>query len=696
MIYSSFSFGKLEAIYYMENEILDFMLVPSNRKDDILPEKLDGFKNPEPMLQLTIDGDPQSVPYAQGMSMRNSGTAMKLRVNSQRVSENGGFKMVETEFSGSHGEVCTHFLSGQDNFLRSWVTVKNTSEKLFTLTNLQSFSMCNISPFEPGSAVNCLRYHKFNAFWSCEGRLESTDFEDACLEVGWSGFTAKNMLIKQVGSMPVKKNFPFLAVEDKKHGVTWAAELEWSGSWQMEVYRRSSHVSISGGLADYEEGHWCKELAPGETLTTPPAYITAVNGGIDEACDALLEAHKDNLIIVNEAERELAPMYNEYCDTWGAPTYDKVKLQLESLKDLGLSYFIIDAGWYHDSDWYDKIGDWEYSELRFPGGMKNAADLIKSYGMIPGVWFEFEVAGLKSKFPANHPDLIIKRNNHPVIAGDRLFLDMTKEDSQKYLDKRVIDFLSDNGFGYIKVDYNETCGMGFDGYESFGEGLRQGILGTHNFFDRMRRRIPGLVIEICASGGHRLEPAMLKRGSMASFSDAHETTDIPLIAADLQRLILARQSQIWATIREEDSVRRIIYSITAAMHGRLCLSGKIWALDSKRRDVIKEGVEFYKSVVHIIRDGVSRIIRNGVKSYLEPSGWQLTVRKTRNSALLVFHAFAIGDLQDISIPLTGFEDMKIKSIYAEDGTRAEWNGKTLDLKINGDFSGIAIYCYSGT
>jgi alpha-galactosidase len=50
------------------------------------------------------------------------------------------------------------------------------------------------------------------------------------------------------------------------------------------------------------------------------------------------------------------------------------------------------------------------------------------------------------------------------------------------------------------------------------------------------------VIENCASGGHRLEPSFMGLTSMASFSDAHETRDIPVIAANLHRLIQPRQS----------------------------------------------------------------------------------------------------------------------------------------------------------
>jgi alpha-galactosidase len=63
------------------------------------------------------------------------------------------------------------------------------------------------------------------------------------------------------------------------------------------------------------------------------------------------------------------------------------------------------------------------------------------------------------------------------------------------------------------------------------------------FVQSIKREIPGIVIENCASGGHRLETKMMSISSMASFSDAHECPEIPIIAANLHRTILPRQSR---------------------------------------------------------------------------------------------------------------------------------------------------------
>ncbi len=55
----------------------------------------------------------------------------------------------------------------------------------------------------------------------------------------------------------------------------------------MELYRRDDQLSLSGGLADREFGHWFKNLAPGETFTSPLAYVTTVKGNFDDLCQRL-------------------------------------------------------------------------------------------------------------------------------------------------------------------------------------------------------------------------------------------------------------------------------------------------------------------------------------------------------------------------------------------------------------------------
>ena len=155
----------------------------------------------------------------------------------------------------------------------------------------------------------------------------------------------------------------------------------------------------------------------------------------------------------------------------------------------------------------------------------------------------------------------------------------------------------------------------------------------------MKEEIPDLVIENCSAGGHRLEPSMMKLCSMASFSDAHETTAIPLIAANLHRVIRPEQSQIWAVLRAADSKERIEYSLAATFFGRMCLSGDIYDLTDEQWAVVDEGIEFYKKAADIIKNGKTIVHRVESTSYNNPKGQQLLIRKYENKRLAILHRF---------------------------------------------------------
>jgi alpha-galactosidase len=198
----------------------------------------------------------------------------------------------------------------------------------------------------------------------------------------------------------------------------------------------------------------------------------------------------------------------------------------------------------------------------------------------------------------------------------------------------------------------------------------------------MRKELPDLVIEICASGGHRLEPAMLALASMASFSDAHESPEIPIIAANLHRLILPRQSQIWAVLHASDSPQRLIYSLASGFLGRLCLSGEIDELDEKQWTLIQEIIRFYNQVAPIIKNGKSRLYQRIGLSWQYPQGAQAVLRTSidNRQALLVAHSFAKPLPTEIVVDLPSGNWRIVGALP----------GKNIDSKINGNKLGVQL------
>jgi alpha-galactosidase len=654
------------------------------------------------LVQVKLLGDPVAG-FSQGLTMRNSRTVSDLRFAGQQEEKNeNGTTVVtrlEAERGNAGGYACEHRLTWREGTQAFTVQTvfRNTGSQPLTLEMLSSFSLMGLSPFAVDDAPEQLFTHRFRSYWAAEGRHERLPVEALHLERSWSGHSAHSERFGQAGSMPVRGFFPWAALEDGQVGVLWGAALAVPGSWQMEFYRRDDCLALSGGLADREYGHWMKTVEPGESFASPVAYVATVQGDLDDLCARLVEMQQVDLMPVPVVEEDLPVIYNEYCYSWGNPNHADLVAMADRLRGSGVKYLVIDAGWYRGDEgvWSLGQGDWLPNQNLFPEGIGATARAIRERGLVPGLWFEMEVTGDQSPRYTD-TEHILKRDGLPVTAGGRHFWDFRDPWVEAYLGERVIGLLRDAGFGYIKVDYNETIGIGCDGAESPGEGLRQHLAGVERFFDRMRAEIPDLVVENCSSGGHRLEPSFMTRVSMASFSDAHETLDIPIIAANLHRLILPRQSQVWAVLHPEDPPQRFAYLLAGGFLGRLCLSGDIARLSSEQWGLTLEAIEFYRQAAPVIDRGTSRVVQAIGESWRHPRGAQVVLRIANDGerVLVVCHSFGEPLPEEIRAPLPG--DWEVETVFprgAAGGIAAD--GEELRVMVDGPFEAKAAILKKG-
>ncbi|MDA3963590.1 MAG: alpha-galactosidase [Planctomycetota bacterium] len=711
-VHADINCGAITARYLINEDsgAIGLQLIPTAKLDQVVERRTDLLMEPEiralpehwhgikpwavdPLVQVCCKGDGLSGGFAQGLTMRGAGTTGALKFVKQEVDKDKDSIRVNTLLENETGLRARHVLNWHqgDSFVRVHTVLINSSEDDRTIDMVSSFNLSGVTPFAPDAACDRLVAHRFRSAWSVEGRLISEPIEQLELERSWSGHGVRCERFGQIGSMPVRGWFPACAVEDTQAGVTWGAHLAWSGSWQLELYRRDDCLSVSGGLADHEFGHWRKTLTGGERLTTPTAILTVVVGDVDDCCHALVQSQNAAANEAPASEQDLPILFNEWCTTWGDPSHDNLCTIADTIKDLGLRYLVIDAGWYRpeQGDWGSAHGDWNPSPALFPDGLAATAAAIRERGLIPGLWFEMETIGPTSE-AYGKIDRQLQRDGVPVTAGGRRFWDLRQDECHDYLAEKVIARLRDDGFGYIKVDYNETIGLGADDPDSVGEGLRQHVLGVHRFFRRMRSELPDLVIENCSSGGHRLEPLMLGLTAMSSFSDAHEGRDIPIVAANLHRLMLPRQSQIWAVLHGADDQQRLHYSLAATMLGRMCLSGDIWTLDAKQMDTVRSATAFYQQAAPIIAHGRSHRFGPAVTSYRAPKGHQVMLRESADGsqALLVAHGFAKAPGQ-VSLELPSGKRWTVRETFADLGSEVYASGTKLTLGGLHDWTGMA-------
>lgn len=636
------------------------------------------------LVQLHLSKHARS--RSNGNTMKYSESSDLLKFESQDVITENSKKTIKTVLAAMEYKVIhkVTYVSGYDGLILETEFV-NIGDKPLTLEMLSSFSLDNISIFCDDDGRDSYYLHRFLSGWSMEGKHICQSIEELNLGKSWVGAFYETEKFGCIGSWNVGRYFPTAALEDRKHGVIWAVQLAHNSSWQMELTRNKDSLSLSGGLADVDFGAWKKSVAPGESFSAPSAYVSTVCGDIYDACNSVVSMQK----IACEAygEKGLPICFNEFCASWGKPTQEKMLSYAETLKNKGVKYIVIDAGWSEECiEGQVGNGTWKPNRNIFPD-MKKMCSQIREMGMIPGIWMEFEVTTEGSSvYDKKYDDMKLKRDGVVINqAGWRTFWDFRREDVQKRMTETVIDFLKEYGFGYIKVDYNGNIGLGCDGAESLGEGLRQHLDAVAELFKKIKREIPDIIIENCASGGHRSEPKMIGLSALTSFSDAHECVEIPYIAANLHNLMLPRQELIWATLRKEDSPQRLIYQMASVFLGRMCLSGDITELSGKQWKIVNEAIDFYKSVESVIADGTTKIYGNRGNDIVYPTGTQVVVRSNEKYILIVYHAFeSAGKTQPIKLD---YETKISKSFY---GDNIIISGKEVTIKRSDDFSAGAI------
>lgn len=644
-------FDGIDAVYATgESGSTAFTIVPSSMAEKMKEKRLlnlgtpYGHVRPEPMVQVALSGDSPSRDFSAGISLRNTETALSLRMERQETEETADYKEVRTYlFSESAHIRAVHYLRQNKGCvaLECKTEIINAGEEDKYLEYLASFSVSCISPFWEENDPDTIYLHRIRNNWSGEGRLDSLPVSRFAMEDSTSCFGYRMERFGQAGNMPARGFLPFVAIEDKAANVTWAASMEAPESWLIEAGHHNCSLHMSGGISDFNWGHWRKLLKGGERFVTRTAYLTVEKGDLQSACNDLTLARLPHVRFA-ACEEDLPLVYNDFLYSDSKPTLENVIKQLPFLRECGVKYFVVDDGWYYDSDKKRCfLGDWTVNEERFPGGLKAFSDKVREYGMTAGIWYEFENV-TKGAPVSQKSELFHTRDGKLIRHEDRMFLDFRKPETLEFLRENVIARMKNSGIGYVKIDYNENIGLGADGAESYGEALRGHMEKVIEFYREIRREIPDIVIEVCSSGGMRHEPLFLTLGDMQSFSDLCEHPSGAVAACDLHRFLLPRQMQVWAVIRAHYSDERIRYTLAQGMLGRMCLSGDLEELSDAQKELVKEGCRFYEKIKFMLKEGITKKIDTaGVTSLRFPHAAFSLTRISKDGAYALLYAFRL-------------------------------------------------------
>lgn len=376
---------------------------------------------------------------------------------------------------------------GAGDVVGARMTLTNTGPAPLAIDNLASL----VLPL-PGWASEAVH---FTGRWAGEMQTTTMPIAGAQASVsrgGRPGFGGGNWLVVQS------------AGADADNGRMIGVHLAWNGDHDRLLERTADGAAGLRIGCRLDPGEVV--LAPGASFTTPDAmfaFSTAGRNGLRAAFHAHLRAD----VLPGRAAWEPRKVH---LNSWEALAFDLDEARVLGLiahaADIGVERFVLDDGWFSGRrDDTTSLGDWTPDTARFPNGLAPLAAACAARGLDFGLWIEPEMVSPDSDLYRRHPDWCLHIPGQPrPTQRCQLVLDLTRPEVADHVFESLDRLLAPGSIAYLKWDHNREL------FPAAGKGHAQ-ALAVLALLDRLRAAYPALEIESCASGGGRVDFAVLAR-----------------------------------------------------------------------------------------------------------------------------------------------------------------------------------------
>lgn len=284
---------------------------------------------------------------------------------------------------------------------------------------------------------------------------------------------------------------PFMVLWSNQQNRGTAFHLKTYSAWEMHITRKfcpSENTFIEVEMGVLKDGFDLK-LKAGEEVALPEIIYYDVLNKVDFDCWKL-----HSYLNKKYPRKTLPVIYNSWLYKFDRFTAEDIIKQIEKAKELGVEYFVIDAGWFGDgADWWPGRGDWEENlTFGFKGRMAEVADLVRESGMKFGFWLEAECATETAEIVKNHPEYFIK-------GKESCFIDFANEEAREHIYNKTCQLVDKYGAEFIKFDFNSDLF-----YDKYRSAFTEYFKGHCEYIKKLRAKYPDMYIENCASGGTRM------------------------------------------------------------------------------------------------------------------------------------------------------------------------------------------------
>jgi len=543
--------------------------------------------------------------------------AYELR-DAKEIKGAGGGREVQIIFYESQNELEMTFsieTYPDTSVIGQHLEIRNASTRRQTLENV---TFVNLS---------LARAQEFRLY-TLRGGVQSRDYPPLSQSINKTslGDGAVFTIDNGIDSRSSTKYVPWFATLDSE-GSGIVGTLEWSGTWEMSFERQAEKLKASGFI-----NRTRFSLAPGASINSGRFYWGIFEGGPQNAYSLMNEFLERRVCLPIPQDFPWPPVcYNNWFCA-GSKIDEKLFMkELKAAAELGIEVMVMDASWYEGAslktdpftDFSKGLGAWKESRKKFPNGLAAFSNEVHKQGMKFGLWFEPERVDLEMPIAKERRGWLATENGAVKSWGDRVkygALCFANSETLEWAIGAVSSAIEEYRLDWIKYDMNVFFPYNCDN-EKHGHGKHDGlyrhVLGVWNLFEEIHRRFPHLVIENCASGGHRLDAGMFRRSHLSYLND--ETVDPRLVRSFItgSGVLLPPQRCYLFAHRPED----VKYGFRSTWGGVPAVSDILHELAKRKRDALKREIALFKEKVRPHLSGIRGLPFGQPRSEQSWDGW---------------------------------------------------------------------------
>ncbi len=467
-------------------------------------------------------------------------------------------------------------------------------------------------------------------------------------------------------------------------GETYAGTLAWSGNYKLSFeVDETGRLGIVSGINPFASTLHIKK---GEFLETPEMLLSYSSNGMGQITRNFHDWGRKYGMVHGDIEHPVI------LNSWEGAYFDfnekTIIEMIDNAAKFGVEMFVLDDGWFgnkfpRNSD-NAGLGDWQVNKEKLPNGIDYLAKHAVDKGMKFGIWIEPEMVNPDSELAHQHPEWLVQSGERNILPmRNQWLLDLTNPKVQDFVFNTFDEVVSlSPHISYIKWDANrhvDNVGSTYLAKDKQSHFWYEYVQGLYKVYDRIREKYPDIQIQLCSSGGGRVEYGALKYHDEFWASDNTNALDRIFIHYGTNMFFpsIATGSHVSTSPNHQTGMMiPLKFRFDVAMSGRLGLELQPKDLLGDEYEYAVNAVEKYKEIRPVIQFGdLYRLV-----SPYTGNGWSSHMYVAKDKKKAVFFAYSIeyhGRTEYFETKLKGLnpdKEYKVTEINIKDYPRFKQTG----------------------